>query len=112
PEAAHPPDPRPPPPPRPPPHPRHAHPEGPPTPRDRPADAAQAEHPQPELAELAYRDLEAGELRPRPPARRLELAHAVEPAREVGDGGERPVGDGLGVDGGRVREHDSRPGEM
>src|SRR5712691_2265324 len=96
----------------PPPHARHAHPEGYPTPRDRPADAAQAEHPEPQLRELTHRDCEIGEFRPRPPARRLKLAQAVETASEVADRGDHPIGDWLGMDPGRVGQYDVRPPKM
>src|SRR5256886_14409493 len=66
-EATHPADALRPAPRRPTPHARYAHPQGYPTARDRPADAAQSEHPEPQLRELAHRDREIGEFRPRPP---------------------------------------------
>src|SRR2546421_233191 len=92
--------------------PRPPPPKAPPPRRVPPADAAQSEHPEPQLRELAHRDREIGELRPRPPARRLKLAQAVETANEVADRGDHPIGDGLGMDPGRVGQHDVSPPKM
>src|SRR2546422_8295787 len=46
-----------------------------------------------------------------PPLQGLELAHPVEAAGEVSDGGDGPVGDRLGVHRGRIGEHDAGPRE-
>src|SRR5947209_8575299 len=79
---------------------------------DRAADAAQSEHAEPQLRKLTHRDREIDEFRPGPPARCLKLAQAVEASNEVADRGDHPIGDWLGMDAGRVGEHDVSPPKM
>src|SRR5207247_11264781 len=91
------------------PPPRHAHPK-----RQRPASHCPADPAQPEdadaqLAEFPHRDLQVSEFHPRPPLRHLELAQPVEAAGEVRYRGDRPIRERIGVPRGGGQEHDASP---